>query len=82
MNDYPNHPVPAGGDPAALTIGNRVFCRAECGRLLKHELVHVEQSRGDSLFEIEYLIEALRNGTCTNNRYESPAYDAGGRCTP
>jgi hypothetical protein len=80
---YPNHPLIAGGDPEAVTIGNRIFCKKDCDSLLPHERVHVDQRHKEPGFVVRYLIESLLHGTCTANRFEAPAYASkSGDCTP
>jgi hypothetical protein len=79
---YPNSTLIAGGDPDALTIGNRIFCKTDCERLLEHELIHVEQFRKERGFALRYIVESIWGGTCTNNKFEAPAYSVGGACKP
>ncbi len=69
-------------DAAAVTVGHVIFCETECEGLLDHEMVHVEQYEeyGDEFLPL-YILESAQNGTCTDNRFEDPAYEKGGSCT-
>lgn len=66
-----------GGSAAAVTLGGTILVnpRVEISEgLLVHELVHVEQWRGDRLFAVKYVAEWARRGYM-ENRYEVEAYE-------
>ena len=65
-----------GGAAAAVTFGGTILVGAGVEideGLLVHELVHVEQWRGDPLFAVKYVAEWVRHGYM-GNRYEAEAY--------
>jgi hypothetical protein len=65
------------GHAAAVTLGGTILVHPEVeidAGLLAHELVHVEQWRGDRLFAVKYVAEWARRGYM-GNRYEVEAYE-------
>jgi hypothetical protein len=65
-----------GGAAAAITFGRTILVNPRVPideGLLVHELVHVEQWRGDPLFAVKYVAEWARHGYM-GNRYEAEAY--------
>ncbi len=64
--------VPPGA--GAWTVGHTIVGRGPVrGRLLDHELVHVEQLDDDAWFGPRYLWESVRRGSYRRNRYEVAA---------
>lgn len=64
-----------GGPAAAVALGRTIVVHPDVRlteRLLRHELEHVRQWRGDLLFPLRYALETVRNGY-RENRYEQEA---------
>lgn len=65
------------GSASAVTLGDTILVAPGVEideALLVHELVHVQQWRGDWLFAVKYVAEWARRGYM-GNRYEVEAYE-------